>query len=589
MNKKRIYNKLKKSYILIILLFQNELFSQQVLSKMNASWTTVLPGVVICEPVETSYGFCIATDARNVIGYSKEGIKLWEKQIGRSKRIELSVIKNDFLLIHEINDNRIKVINQSGNEIWSKQLEFIPREKVLVGYDGRFFLYSENSIYCFGIDGKCKWKIDTLNQKKIPIQQLPDGSLVYFLSENEVKLHNKNQNKTIGIRISPFGEEIEEIFFSGRVTKSSSCKDGILVSFQDGSAGLFSVQDGFAINKWVLQKQSQNGVFLVSNDLQNYYYLELDNERVVINQINYENGTINNYFVINSIKGNKIIKMNCNNTGFFLCDENISTLYDYDFNELFFGKMPNINQQNWNYIFTLNDNYFIFCNKDWSLCSFQLHQNIGKEYTIESKQNYNSFYKYDLEPFAILHTKDFGTQLTNDKRITLLKNGFYGDYERIYLSEVISICNLYINQSSIINVGSRKEDSIFDLDIKGFQNILLQLSLFCDDNTQNIASKVIKTKDRNYSFYLLNNLSGYDPDGQLLYSLEKIMEQVSSNDIAYINSVCDLVYRICSFMGRPAYNTKGKKILKNFMNPNYNIKNRKYASDTLKKIMELDL
>ena len=62
-----------------------------------------------------------------------------------------------------------------------------------------------------------------------------------------------------------------------------------------------------------------------------------------------------------------------------------------------------------------------------------------------------------------------------------------------------------------------------------------------------------------------------------------------NKDTAYLNTICDSVYSICLFMGRPAYNKKGKDILKSLMGIGYSSKTRNYARDTLKKIIALEL
>jgi len=574
---------IKKLFFIFILCSHLILVAaEEILNKTNATWSTVLPGVVLCRPVETSYGFCIVTDARDVIAYSKDGQQIWEKSIGRSRNVELSVLKDDFLVILEKNENKLKILNPSGNEIWTKALDFFPRERALVGYDGRFYVYSENKICCFGINGICKWEKETPHQKNIPVQQLPDGSLVIFLSET--------QGKTLGLRISPFGEEIEEITFAGEVKSSYSCKDGILLVFADGSAGLFSIQEGFAKNKWVLPKKSDNGIFVVSVDLSEYFYIEQNSNNVIINKINSENGNISYSKKIEDLNGEKLVQSYFNDAGLFLCDNKKAFLFNSNGTELYAANMPEIKQQNWNYIFNLNDNYLVFCNKDWSLTAFRISQSAGKSVSSKSNNNYNSFYQLDMLPFNVVYTQDFGNQLTAEERTIALEEGNYGDLEKKYLSEVISICNIYNAEISSSDFGTRKEKSIFDLDVTGFQNILKQLSLFCNDNTQNIAANIIKkSSNRNYSLYLINNVTGYDPDGDLLKALETKSVQITPRDVNYINSICDLVYEICCFMGRPAYNTKGKKILKQFLGSNYDVKNRKYASDTLRKIIALEL
>ena len=75
----------------------------------------------------------------------------------------------------------------------------------------------------------------------------------------------------------------------------------------------------------------------------------------------------------------------------------------------------------------------------------------------------------------------------------------------------------------------------------------------------------------------------------LLDAIEKSAARFGNKDSVYLNTVCDCVYSICLFMGRPAYNKKGKEILKTFMGPGYTFNTRTYARDTLKKIISLEL
>ena len=87
----------------------------------------------------------------------------------------------------------------------------------------------------------------------------------------------------------------------------------------------------------------------------------------------------------------------------------------------------------------------------------------------------------------------------------------------------------------------------------------------------------------------MSNLCGYDPDGKLLSAIEKNAELAGTKDSVYCNIICDAVYSICLFMGRPAYNKQGKDIIKRFMGNNYSSNTRLYARDTLKKIISLEL
>ena len=88
---------------------------------------------------------------------------------------------------------------------------------------------------------------------------------------------------------------------------------------------------------------------------------------------------------------------------------------------------------------------------------------------------------------------------------------------------------------------------------------------------------------------LISDIYGYDPDGKLLEAIERNAVKAGNKDSAYLNTICDAVYSICRFMGRPAWNKKGKQILKSFMGAGYSFNTRTYARDTLKKIISLEL
>ena len=118
----------------------------------------------------------------------------------------------------------------------------------------------------------------------------------------------------------------------------------------------------------------------------------------------------------------------------------------------------------------------------------------------------------------------------------------------------------------------------------------MQLALLCTDNTQSACADILsKSTNKTYCRALLTNLTGYDPDGKLLTAIERNAELAGNKDSAYCNIICDAVYSICKFMGRPAYNKHGKDIIKRFMGAGYSSNTRTYARDTLKKIISLEL
>lgn len=123
------------------------------------------------------------------------------------------------------------------------------------------------------------------------------------------------------------------------------------------------------------------------------------------------------------------------------------------------------------------------------------------------------------------------------------------------------------------------------------ESLFAQLPLYGTRYTTNLTAKLLKNEKNSFIIKcIVTGLSkdGYDPDGEILKALESLAGTVSSKNPALQTNICDAVFSICRFMGRPAYNKSGKFILKNFMSPANDSKVRLYARETLEKISALE-
>ena len=584
--------KIKKQFIkylslIFIFIIAQPLWAQgsglETLSNYNCSWTSVLPGTCLCQPEVTSYGFCLVTDARNIMGYSSGGKLLWEKNIGRVRNVSLTALRGDFILCHDQTSNILRLFNPSGSEIWTKALNFKPQSKALAGRDGRFFLSGEGNVICFGINGSIRWKIQTGIQKNLPLQELPDGSIIVFLADEG--------GKTKGLRISPFGEVLEDITFAASIKKSYSSKEGILLIFTDDSAGLFSLEDGLTKSRWVTSVKAGNPEFIVNNDNSEFLLLSLDSNSIRIFKLNEKDGSELASWKINGINGLKLVKKDFSNNGLLLADSNTAFLLDENFKQIWSANMPqSIKNNRINHIIYTNDNYLIFCDKNWSLNAYLTSQSTQKTVLKNIQSDYSSFVSLDLTEYNYFTQGGFFSYLKNPERESEIKAGSFGKKEEGWLSETLSVARLYYLDSTSSNFGVHIENSVFKTDSAGFEAILVQLALLCTDQTQSACADIIsRSNNKSYCRAILTNLTGYDPDGKLLAAIEKNAGQAGSKDSAYCNSLCDAVYSICVFMGRPAYNKQGKDILKRFMGSSYSSATRTYARNILKKIIELEL
>ena len=560
----------------------------ETLTNYNTSWTSVLPGSSLCQPEVTSYGFCIATDARNIMGYSSSGKLLWEKNIGRVRKASLTALRGDFILFHDQSSNILKLFNPSGSEVWSKSLDFKPAAKPFAGRDGRFFIHGEGKLLCMGINGSVRWTLKTPSQKNLPLEELPDGSIVLFLSDEG--------GKTKGLRVSPFGEQLEEITFAGSIKSSYTCSQGILLVFTDGSTGLFSITDGLTKSRWVSTVKSGNPSFVVDNNKNDFRLLSLSSSDVTIYKINPLDGSEAASWKIPGINGNALQLINFSDSGIFLADSNKALLLDSDGKEIWAAKMPaGIKNKSITHILYLNDDYLLFCSKNWSMTAYHTSQSTGKASSGKTvlkniQADYSYFAPIDLSEINYYTNAGFFAEIINPEREKEIKNGDFGIKEEKWLSQTLSIARLYYLDSTSSDFGTRVEKSVFLNDSAGFEAVLVQLALLCTDQTQSACADILlKSNNKAYCRTILSNLSGYDPDGKLLAAIGRNAENAGAKDSVYCNAICDAVYSICLFMGRPAYNNQGKDIIKRFMGTNYSSNTRTYARDTLKKIISLEL
>jgi len=589
-------NRYRKTFAAFIILLQFfVLHAGETLNNLNTTWSVVLPGKVITDPAVTSYGFSVITDSRLVSTYSSSGKLLWEKSVPGYRNAQIFALSDDFILLYSKSDNTISLLNPSGVNLWTKELNYSLTNAPLCGWDGRFFITGSNTLECLGITGVTKWKTELSGIATIPLQTLPDGSIIVFLS-------GLQDGKTKGLRISPFGETLEEIIFAGQVINAATNTYGVFLNFSDGSAGFFSLEDNISKNKWVLQNnngQSSGSTiplkarFLVTKDKQEVFYVLPYTRSVVFYKLNPISGQILGSFTINDIDSNTLNQIVYNKSGLFISDDKHAFFLSDSGIELWSGNLPaKQNKTNWNYSIYTADNHLVICNTNWTLNSYRVSQATSKKFFEKKTQNYNNWYTIDTSDFEYLFHSKIDGEVVSDRRIASVKKGNYGKAEIDYVSELMSACEVYKNNLNSSAKTNKTGPSLFDVDSIGAEHIIVQTTLYSSDAfTGYTAFFIKKLQNKTILNSLLKGIGefGYDPDGSVLAALEVLSKKVSYKDEAVISGICNAVYSICNFMGRPAFNSKGKDILQNFLFPNYSATTRTTARETLKKISALDL
>ena len=586
---------MKKVFLfLVILILISPLFCREgiELNNLTATWSRVLPGKLICEPETTSYGFAVITDAHSLMSFTSSGTIVYEKPLLRATTAFFGVLRNDFIAVVTASSKKITLINPDGREVWNTQCDFKITDNPFGGRDGRFFVRGEDCLACYSINGIRKWQIQTPVQSPLKVQELNDGSLIVFLKQLD-------KGKTTAIRVTPFGEIVEQITFAGQVTNALTTPKGVLLVFTDGTSGLFELKENQSVHKWLLKKKldqkTNSDFFILSQDKEKVIYINIKARSTEVDYINLEDGSINNSFIID--EDLKPTYGWYNESGVFLADSKNAYFYNNLGRYLWSGILPG-KKSRFAVAYTsfTTDNCFILFCSDWSVHAFRTalaetdNKQPGKlsQTSKKSGQDYMSYYTIDTTLMELQLPLPLDRELLKTERIQLLKTGDYGATEKEYSSQLLSVCTAYKNIRSTTNFGTRIEKSVFETDAAGMEIIMSQLSLTGTDTFNEYIAFLLKSeKDRTMVYTLLKGVAqnGYDPDGKILESLEYLAHNTSEKDENLLKAICDAIYSVCSTMGLNATEPRGRDTLSTLMYPKYTSVVRNYARNTMKKLV----
>lgn len=564
----------KKITISIFLFFSffSFLYSQAQ-SLGEPKWQAALAGEVVAQPQITSYGFISLTEGRILSACTGSGKVIWQKRIKDTPDPWYTVTDENFIYLISAQGTKLSLYNPNGVFLWETKLTSPAISNPIKGRDGRVFVPSETSVSCFGINGICKWTIEVEKSKGLPLLTLPDGSL-FFVQEKVI------DKGSTAIRLSPYGELLEEIRFTGIINTITQSEQGIMLGFTDGIIGCCSVKDGSAFTVWTIQHQNRFTKILVkmlpSKDRLLCVYS--DNTLILYDTQNSE--------FLWSTQGPSIDWNKSNSFAFYF--ENYGGRYVFAYDKGSFA----LNTQGsyiWNYSFNniqspsfvaiTKSNYLIHCNTNWIISGYLLYQTT-EDISTTSYATSNHPYSYSDFPGKKV------TETDNYTKIQLaLISGNYGGKELIWKKKVESGLQLLQNDYfGIFKYGeniSEKIEAIHTSGLFGTTDFNHTLSLIFLNETE---PAII-----NAALQAISNI-GYDPTEELLQSIYRM--QFSKKTILPYNtllSICDATYSICRFMGRPALYSLGKDMLMELLSDQYDKKIQQKSIETLQKILLLEM
>ena len=572
--------------------------SKVFLSEMNVeaedyTWLSVLTGKAIAAPVQTSYGFALLTDGRNINAFTGSGKILWQKTVAGSPSPFLSASHGDFLYA-VVSRRKLLLLNPSGLSLWNTEWPFDIKKNVMEGRDGRVFIFGEEDAACVGLNGILKWTIETegtVSDRLYPVE-LDDGSILIFLEKED-------NGRTVAERISPFGSVIERIVFTGRITSSFKMSQGAILAFGDGSLGMCSVigigtENGLSGSKWLIK----NSDIHVSPGTR---YLQVGKTRLLVFSpsvsgsnvwiLNTENGTIKCAFHVPEIKSDFLLSLTALPDAFAATDGRNCVIYDYSGSKLRNVIIPSKNgKKAWDYILYGQNDTVIFTSKSWNITGYKVaRQHKGNISYAATDSTYNSY--YDRMGDMDGHT----AEAVGVRRKTVLEKGNYGKDEILYWAQARHIIEKYIDRKMTRHSFLQFEDSpdVFDpADITDLTSVLVMLPIFGTDLSGSFSARLLQDEDdETVIIAVLKAIqkNGYDPDGSILEVLEQLARNMTPRQTAVHKELCEAVYSVCRFMGRPAFYKRGRSIISNFFMPQYDGRTKDSARDVLGKLATLNM
>ena len=369
-----------KKILLLSFFIVSKLFAQTPLryadlKTQKPSWQAVIGGQAIAPVVETSYGFAVVSDGRLVSTCTSHGNVMWQKGI-RGKPSGCISAWGDFIYVGS-EKSKLNFMNPSGVVLWSQDCGFELKNQPFSGWDGRIFVQGEEKIACYGINGRRKWILSVPPSAKSSMCSLSDGSLLVFLNATK-------DNKSIGIRISPFGKMIESITFAGKIICAKTVGEGVIMSFSDGSTGLCAVdQNGSAISKWVQKGKSNSLVKQICPGTSCSALFVEDKKNAKINIISNKDGSLIKSFSEFSLNISDTQFLRETDSGFFISDSNRAIEFTEDGTILWEATLPA--KKTWSYITYTNNNQILLCMNNWILNAFVMNQTVTNKNSAKEK------------------------------------------------------------------------------------------------------------------------------------------------------------------------------------------------------------
>ena len=585
---------MKKIFCLVFIFLFVSFFYAEESEALQPNWQLVVGGAPIAPPIITDFGFAVPLDGRTMAAVSETGQLMWFATLPGYKTSPHYTMGTGDFLIAVSGGNKLSLINPSGLTLWSSTAPAEILSTPLQGRDGRIYLQCTNQLACFGIGGTLKWTLPVENIRTLPLTELEDGSVLCLL--NTIV-----DGCSTAVRVSPFGEILEEITFTSVVAGVKQSKFGTILIFTDGSLGICSSTDNMAVTRWSIPALVSPSVSSVPPQI---YLDTLHTLCAVVTA----SGSQSLVTVVDLDKGEKKFNVsaaiNLNDlqfgtidlTNIVLCDSQKALGLSLDDGvEVWNSDLPG--KLTWDYLLYTPKGYIITLEKkSWLISAYRVTQTIGSQqyraYKSE-KTNYPVYIELATQKANIPQNDSevFMNLIPPDLEKTIYRSIYEGNYGTSEAQWQALVTRE--NTRCLSNSKSVSQNPMASYDITYKESIIKLMGAFESSCfNRNLAQILQQETDISLLRTALRASAkiAYDPNLELLSSIELLLGKTSLlSNYTITTAICNAVYEICRFMGKPALFSRGRYILSYLLNQKLDSKTKDYAVYTLQKLISLEM
>ncbi|MBQ2530058.1 MAG: hypothetical protein II547_07375 [Treponema sp.] len=545
------------------------------LSSAKLNWGLSLTGKVLAQPLKTRDGYIAVCEGNTVVSFTQGGKELWRRDACGKIRPLISNGHGGMLYLVS-GECTLSMLRPDGSSAWTSDAGFPIEREALAGRDGRVYAFGNDQAACFGTRGTRRWtvKIPSMDEKLPPVE-LNDGTLAVF----------GNEGGSIAT-ISPFGETGQTYSLPCRATDAMTSECGALIGFSDGSAMLVTETDGKVFFDWKLDTETGAPVRLIP-DRESGFATVLSGNRAI--RIETKSGRPAESF--ETFCGlQSAVYVDSNALGLVVSDGKKAVCYTESGGEEW---ISDLNQKTkWSYVSATDDGHLFFCTDRWTIESYRVKQiptiPDGASFIPPRSGTYSRLYG---KPKA-LNGKNYRGLFSDSQLLSISESfgkGGFGTAEKdamaLLTSEMNSLEAAWAQ--SISQTQTEKAYLASDMDYAA-----AVLSLASDSETEafqrTVANLIRGTTDAGRMERLVKAAGemSLDPDYLMLDGMDKVVQKYNKAD-TILALICDSTVRICSFMGREAFDAKGRSILTAMMGNRYSLQTRTVAMESLEKLRRI--